>query len=183
MMMMLPGGLTAAVLAQLAFTSPMYLDATSAYHAALEPYRMLFINTVFFVIVACVAITTVGVFVWERERMTSPAQPAAQAKPAPAPVPRPQPAAQPRPTFKPAPAKSPAAVRKPLQPQPATRAKAAPPAQSQQPPIMQRRMQSAEPRQRSPDASEPRHQRAFQSTVVMVMPPVEKKRKDEDEEA
>ncbi len=173
MMVMLPGGLTAAVLAQLPFTSPMYLDSASTYHVALEPYRILFVNTVFFVIVACVAITTVGVFIWEREKMSASSGAAVQrvaAKPAPPLAQKSALAAQSKPIPQ-VPAKVPA-------PKPS----AARPVQTPHPQILQTRMQNAAPRQRVPEASEPRHKRAFQSTVVLVMPPVEKKdeRKDDD---
>lgn len=70
MAVMLPGGLTAAVLAQVAFITPEYLDSTTAYHASLEPYRAMFVNTVFVVIVASVVITTICVFIIEQRRMS-----------------------------------------------------------------------------------------------------------------
>jgi cell volume regulation protein A len=70
MAVMLPGGLTAAVLAQVAFIIPEYMDAGTAYHAALEPYKAMFVNTVFVVIVASVVITTICVFLIEQRRIS-----------------------------------------------------------------------------------------------------------------
>jgi hypothetical protein len=70
MAVMLPGGLTAAVLAQVAFIIPEYLDVGTAYHVALEPYKAMFVNTVFVVIVASVVITTICVFFIEQRRIS-----------------------------------------------------------------------------------------------------------------
>jgi len=70
MAVMLPGGLTAAVLAQVPFTVPEYLAAGTTYHTALEPYRAMFVNTVFVIIVTSVIITTICVFAIEYRRMS-----------------------------------------------------------------------------------------------------------------
>ncbi len=70
MAVMLPGGLTAAVLAQVPFTVPEYIAAGTTYHNALEPYRAMFVNTVFVIIVTSVVITTICVFLIEYRRMS-----------------------------------------------------------------------------------------------------------------
>ncbi|MEW5936412.1 MAG: cation:proton antiporter [Candidatus Thermoplasmatota archaeon] len=63
---MIPRGLAAAVLAQLPFTVPAFLDKGSGYYAALAPYKDWFVNIVFMVIVLSVILTTIGVSVWAR---------------------------------------------------------------------------------------------------------------------
>jgi cell volume regulation protein A len=153
MMVMLPGGLTAAVLAQIPFTGAAYLDPSSGYHLALEPYRAMFVNTVFIVIVACVVITTIGIFAWERARpagRVNGANAAEQEMGAPKAVPHQssKPSVQPRP-----------------QPKPAAPA-AAPQVRSGKPagyPMPQRT--ASRDRQMSDDTA-PRARLAFTSTVV-----------------
>lgn len=80
---MLPRGLAAAVLAQLPFTIPAYstVPEPTQYYLIMQPYQGIFLNVVFMIIVLSVIVTSIGVVVIERRRMSNTEQspsPAAQ---------------------------------------------------------------------------------------------------------
>ncbi|MBI5000886.1 MAG: cation:proton antiporter [Euryarchaeota archaeon] len=86
MLAMLPGGLTAAVLAQIPFTVPEFRDTTSAYYRTLAPYQSIFLNIVFIVIVLSVIITTIGVYISEKRLDRNGPRAPSEPKPLPRPV-------------------------------------------------------------------------------------------------
>ena len=81
---MIPRGLAAAVLAQLPFAIPEFIDsldasgnpiaAPSSYFQLMEGYQNLFLNMAFMMIVLTVIVTTIGVSAIERKRALPPEQ-------------------------------------------------------------------------------------------------------------
>ncbi|MCK5548177.1 MAG: cation:proton antiporter [Thermoplasmata archaeon] len=65
-------GLTAAALATLPFTIPAFVTSTpsapTAYFILMDPYKTGFLNITFMIILLTVAITSIGVYIFERRR-------------------------------------------------------------------------------------------------------------------